>query len=61
MMSSPHPAGQPGRNQNLLGVAREASLPVLSQAFAKVLALIIKPANAAVASAGTSNLAVFKA
>ena len=38
MMSSPHPAGQPGRNQNLLGVAREAALPVLSQAFAKVLA-----------------------
>jgi len=37
-MSSPHPAGQPGRNQNLLGVAREATLPVLSQAFAKVLA-----------------------
>ncbi|MGH8053177.1 MAG: DUF1631 domain-containing protein [Stenotrophomonas sp.] len=38
MMSNPHPAGQPGRNPTLLAMAREAALPLLSQAFSKVLA-----------------------
>ncbi len=37
MMSNPPPAGSPGRNPNLLGVARAIALPVLTQAFGKVL------------------------
>lgn len=37
MMSNPPPAGSPGRNPHLLAVARTAALPVLTQAFGKVL------------------------
>lgn len=37
MMSNPHSAGLPGRNQSLLSMAREAALPSISQAFDKVL------------------------
>ncbi|AMJ57582.1 MULTISPECIES: DUF1631 domain-containing protein [Stenotrophomonas] len=57
MMSNPHPAGQPGRNQNLLGMAREASLPVLSQAFAKVLAGFDDVLFDRAETAGSSQLA----
>ena len=57
MMSNPHPAGQPGRNQKLLGMAREASLPQLSQAFAKVLAGFDDVLFDRAETAGSSQLA----
>ncbi len=38
MMSNPHPLGHPGRDQNLLALAREAALPALGQSFSTVLA-----------------------
>jgi hypothetical protein len=38
MMSNPPLADQPGRNPNLLAIARAAALPPLAQAFGKVLA-----------------------
>ncbi|WP_433853741.1 DUF1631 domain-containing protein [Stenotrophomonas nitritireducens] len=38
MMSNPHPAARPGHNPELLALSREAALPPLSAAFAKVLA-----------------------
>lgn len=57
MMSNPHPAGLPGRNPNLLAIAREGSLPVLSQAFGKVLAGFDDALFDRAESAGSSQLA----
>ncbi|WP_449465910.1 DUF1631 domain-containing protein [Stenotrophomonas humi] len=57
MTSNPHPAGQPGRNQNLLVLSREAALPMLSLAFGKVLAGFDDVLFDRAESAGSSQLA----
>jgi hypothetical protein len=57
MMSNPQVPGQPGRNQNLLAVAREAALPALSKLFDKVLAGFDDALFDRAGSAGASQMA----
>jgi len=56
MMSNPHPASTPGRNQSLLTMAREAALPEIARAFDKVLGGFDDALFDRAESAGTSQL-----